>query len=450
MAEISVSIVVVVKDAAAILPGALDSLRAQSFKDFDVVAIDGESTDNTLEILKQASEDLTIDITSEADRSLSEGLSKGLSRAKGDIVGILCADERYRPDTLEKVVEFYRGAPNTVALAGREEFIDAGGEVVGDFFAGPFDLEEHLSCETVWPISATFFNRRFIAPHLWYDPDIPTCPDYELWGRLGLIFRKELFTRLDYPLVRAYQDETSMSFRPQAFERMVADKLAHLENLLVGFIPDGDRDRLRRKAAAGINLWASEQIKAMGSDPDLSLDYCRKAASYNAGCDRIAAFCKRIGVTYDRETGVVGDLPQSAPGPKAFKPEGLWVETVVHSPSQGQILPGQGQTLRTDPGNWSYSFDLCLEGQAGALAKARAHQIWLELDLEVSDGAVGVGALVESAIVNETVITPSDGRKLLLLPLSRTGEPAAVVRSGGRGGSVIRIHSAVPLVDPVG
>ena len=108
----------VVRNAASLVVGALNSLKQQSFKDFDVVVVDSASTDDTLKLLDEAAKELPLHVVSEPDRRLADAFAKGLRRATGIIVGMLCADERYYPSTLEQVVQWFDAEPDAVMCGG--------------------------------------------------------------------------------------------------------------------------------------------------------------------------------------------------------------------------------------------------------------------------------------------------------------------------------------------
>src|ERR1700744_2910658 len=97
-----ISILLAVKNVIPLIHGTLKSLKEQTFMNFEVVVVDGASTDGSLEVLYEAARDLPLHIVSEPDQSLAEGFSKALSRAKGEIVGMISADERYYPDALQQ------------------------------------------------------------------------------------------------------------------------------------------------------------------------------------------------------------------------------------------------------------------------------------------------------------------------------------------------------------
>lgn len=439
----SVVVVLVVKNAAEVLPGALQSLRDQTYKDFRVVAIDGHSTDGTLELLKRAAGNLRIKIRSEADRNLADGLAKGLRHAHGDIVGILCADERYLPDTIERAVQRLTMTPEAVAVCGPVQLIDRAGDVTGVFEPPPFEAEKHLSCEMVWPIAGTFFNRKFIGDELRYDDSAPTCPDYELWGRLGFLYHSSRFVRLATPVASAYADTVSMSFRPEAFDRMVADKQHHLHTLLAQSVPPEERDRLAIHASAGIYLWAAEQLHVLGAPLEKIVGFARRAADIDSGDGRIEAFFRTRGMRWIPETGEAHPLLPDAPGPAArfFAPLQLepWPGVTGVSIADGELRTGR------DP--WGYSvYASFAESERGA--NADEGRSWALLDVEVVEGAAGFGVLSGMHFLCEHILTDKQGRRTFMLPSPSDGDGLMVIRSGGLGGARVLVHRAEHFIDP--
>lgn len=440
-----ISIVLAARDCAQIVGGTLDSLRAQSFRDFEIVAVDGASTDGTAELLRDAARDLPIKLVSEPDRSVSHALSKGLARATGDILGILCADERYYPSTLANAARWFDEAPDAVVVTGRLDFMDEHEIVTDSFDSKPFDHRAVLECALVPSISATFFNRRLIGPELRYDPLIPTCCDYELWARLGYLHPAAAFRRVDASVAKAFRGQVSMSFRPESFAAFTRDKLAHLETVLARFVPPAERDRVRRRAAAGIHLWAAEQLRALDpAHPDI-LAQCQAAATLDPGYDRIAQFVRAHGrASYDPATGTVARTAPDAPGAGAARVE-TQITLVYERGSPGvRPLSGDPLTLRTSDQPWGYGFSL----RAAPPPVAIAGQPWMRLSVEVLQGAVGIARQEGQELFGERVVRPEDGRITLTVPLGPALPQAVMLRSGGVGGSVIRVYATELLLDP--
>src|SRR4051812_17731637 len=116
-----------VRNAAHLLPAALAALQRQTFRDFEVVVVDGKSTDGTLDLLTDASRSLPIKVVSERDSGISDAYAKGLRRATGDLVIASSADERLAPDALSIANAWFAEAPEAIVCCGRTDLIDGSG-----------------------------------------------------------------------------------------------------------------------------------------------------------------------------------------------------------------------------------------------------------------------------------------------------------------------------------
>ncbi len=121
------SIVTVVHNNAVQLEQTIQSLLGQTCQDFEYIIIDGESTDNFLEVVKRHS-DPRITWTSEADQGIYDAMNKGIARATGKIIGTLNAGDFYLPQTLELVAAAYQQAQQSdLAIAGDLQLITKSG-----------------------------------------------------------------------------------------------------------------------------------------------------------------------------------------------------------------------------------------------------------------------------------------------------------------------------------
>ena len=81
----------------------LDSIKSQQFSNFEVVVIDGNSKDNTLEIINEYGS-LVSYYVSEHDKGIYDAMNKGIRVSKGEwLYFIGCDDEFYSPDALLRV-----------------------------------------------------------------------------------------------------------------------------------------------------------------------------------------------------------------------------------------------------------------------------------------------------------------------------------------------------------
>jgi glycosyltransferase involved in cell wall biosynthesis len=100
-----VSIITVVLNGGKTLERTIQSILKQSYKNFELIIIDGGSTDNTLEIINKYKNKKIISI-SKKDKGIYYAMNKGIKIASGEIIGILNADDIYLKNTL-KIVNFY-------------------------------------------------------------------------------------------------------------------------------------------------------------------------------------------------------------------------------------------------------------------------------------------------------------------------------------------------------
>lgn len=99
-----VSVIIPCYNGGAHLLGALDSLDAQTFRDFDVVVVDDGSNDGaTLGILDSIAE--RVRIVRQGNRGLPAARNAGFATARADLVLPLDCDDRLDPRFLEATVD---------------------------------------------------------------------------------------------------------------------------------------------------------------------------------------------------------------------------------------------------------------------------------------------------------------------------------------------------------
>ena len=106
MEKNKISIITVVKNSSKTIEKTIQSLLSQKYKNVEYLVIDGNSTDGTLEILNKYKENISL-LISEEDKGIWDAMNKGVSLAKGDIVGFLNADDTYYENSLNIVNEYF-------------------------------------------------------------------------------------------------------------------------------------------------------------------------------------------------------------------------------------------------------------------------------------------------------------------------------------------------------
>lgn len=120
------SVILPVHNKAPWLQECLDSVLAQSFGDFELIAVDDASTDGSLEILAACSDPRLKVIRSE--RNLGPGLAAqlGMDAAQGEIILRVDADDVQLPERFAAQVAFLDAHPEVGALGGSVQLIGDG------------------------------------------------------------------------------------------------------------------------------------------------------------------------------------------------------------------------------------------------------------------------------------------------------------------------------------
>ena len=125
MAGPSVSVLLPVHNSARFLGLALDSILDQTFADFELIALDGGSSDGSVALLQQAAaRDARVQVVVEPGLALIESLNLGLSRARAPLIARMDADDIARPDRFAKQYAFLQRHPDIVAVSGAVDIID--------------------------------------------------------------------------------------------------------------------------------------------------------------------------------------------------------------------------------------------------------------------------------------------------------------------------------------
>lgn len=111
-----VSIVTVVRNGKATLERTICSVLNQTYKNIEYIIIDGNSDDETIEILQKYEHQITYWM-SEPDRGISDAFNKGIAITNGKLVGMINADDWYSSNAIELAVEQYIYCENSIIHA---------------------------------------------------------------------------------------------------------------------------------------------------------------------------------------------------------------------------------------------------------------------------------------------------------------------------------------------
>ncbi|KPQ06853.1 MAG: succinoglycan biosynthesis protein ExoO [Rhodobacteraceae bacterium HLUCCA12] len=106
---LTVTVIVPVHNVAAHVAACIDSLRAQTFPDFEVLVIDDGSTDGSGDAARVAiGDDPRFRVIRQDNRGLSGARNTGLEHARGEFVAFLDSDDQFAPTFLERMLQALR------------------------------------------------------------------------------------------------------------------------------------------------------------------------------------------------------------------------------------------------------------------------------------------------------------------------------------------------------
>jgi glycosyltransferase involved in cell wall biosynthesis len=104
---VKVSIITVSFNSGKTIQQTIDSVCFQDYDNIEYIIVDGNSSDNTVAILKNSQ--IVSKWISEPDKGLYDAMNKGIQMATGDIVGIINSDDFYhRFDAISQVVKAFQ------------------------------------------------------------------------------------------------------------------------------------------------------------------------------------------------------------------------------------------------------------------------------------------------------------------------------------------------------
>lgn len=126
-----ISVIMGIYNCADTLPEALDSIRRQTVRDWELILCDDGSSDETYgvacrmrdEIKKNMGNRVTV-LKNSANRGLNHTLNRCLRHARGSFIARMDGDDRCAPDRFEKELSAFRKEPNLAIVSTDMEFFD--------------------------------------------------------------------------------------------------------------------------------------------------------------------------------------------------------------------------------------------------------------------------------------------------------------------------------------
>lgn len=166
------------------------SILNQSYKNLEIIIIDGGSSDNTIDIIKKYNDRIKYWV-SEKDKGQSDAINKGFKLATGKYINWLNSDDILLEGAIQTMVDFLETNLNVDLVYGNVIMIDEIGNKIIERREINYDYNIILYGINYIPQPSALFRKKVVEKAGYLDINMHYCMDHEYWIRfhsIGLKF----------------------------------------------------------------------------------------------------------------------------------------------------------------------------------------------------------------------------------------------------------------------
>jgi glycosyltransferase involved in cell wall biosynthesis len=245
MAAPRLSVLMPVYNGERYLREAVDSILGQTFRDFELIAVDDGSTDQSRQMLEQyASQDARVRVISRPNTGIVGALNDAIQASQSDLLARMDADDVALPHRFQAQLDHLDQHPEILMLGSRVTMIDADGWPIGDMVTvghGHEEIDDAL-LGGGWPIvhPSVIMRRKAVEEVGRYHEGTFPNEDHDLFLRLG---EKGKLDNLREPLLKYRRHFQSVVFARTRGSRTVLWKVVD--------------EAMRRRGLGGAPSWDS-------------------------------------------------------------------------------------------------------------------------------------------------------------------------------------------------
>ena len=227
----------------------IESVLAQTYKDFEIIVIDDGSTDNTKKKLERFNSKIKIIEQKNSERAVSR--NNGIKAASGKYISILDSDDLWAENKLDEQVKILDSMQDVILVYGQCERINEKNQKIKsakrqkEGYSGNVFKELLLRNFIVSPTPV--FKREFFEKTSGFETRYIPYEDWEFWLRLSLL-GKFYFINKPLAFYRIHPEQSVKSAKAEKIEEVTTSLLKD------SFKLTDISDPLKRKALGTANL----------------------------------------------------------------------------------------------------------------------------------------------------------------------------------------------------
>ena len=199
----TISIIMPVLNGERYLAAAIDSIRRQTYTDYELVVVDDGSTDRTATIAHGFADALKVRyIRHETNRGVTASVNDGLRQASGRFIAFLDHDDLWLPDFLETQLTYLNEHPDVGMVHSDFQTIDGEGKVLEHSVAQQRNrtrpsgfVFRHLFMQSMICANTVLIRKECFDRHGLWDEGLRWA-DYHTWLRISRHYKIDYVPRV--------------------------------------------------------------------------------------------------------------------------------------------------------------------------------------------------------------------------------------------------------------
>jgi glycosyltransferase involved in cell wall biosynthesis len=208
----AVSVILPTYNRANVLDRAIESVLDQTYSDFELLVVDDDSSDNTVELINSFCDPRITLIEHDENRGPAAARNTGLQEATADYIAFQDSDDQWEPEKLERQMAVFDDTSPSVGVVyctllkihdndtwrvpGKQVSVTEG------------DIHRALWVQNFVSPQVVVARRACFEEVGGFDARFPPLEDWEMWLRISREFE---FRHVDEPLVNAHTSSDSIS-----------------------------------------------------------------------------------------------------------------------------------------------------------------------------------------------------------------------------------------------
>lgn len=278
-----VSVIILTYQSAQFIRETIESVLAQTYKDYEIIVVDGRSTDGTMEILESYGNRIRIAV--QDSKGIASARNIGILLSEGEYVAFVDSDDLWLPEKLAIQVTFLDKEPSRVGLVYSDAFLFPEDDASKSSYLAnkrAFQIGKphkgkvggQLFVENFIPASTVVIRKSCFEKVGLFDESLMLCEDIDMWTRIAESFEID-FQHLVLAKIRLHLGSAT-SNREQLLKSQII-----LENKIMTMMPhllekSNLKSARRRQCGNHLRLGIEYLMKGKNDDAKQEFRYCTK------------------------------------------------------------------------------------------------------------------------------------------------------------------------------